>query len=399
MRSVASRSSGRQRAGHLGERDVDRDRHHAQRRARPASSPAAARRRGGRGTRCGRGRRSRRRLISAFLLIGLVQSASAAPPRTSSTPRAMIATTAAAFAGSGRPGARRAAAAGAAAPAGRRHRGGRVVGRGDRRAPARRGARPSAAHVVGVADQEERQAAAERGPGLERDLAADPRTGRRGSARPAGSSLDDQGVAEQLLEVALAEAGDPLGEELLAQRLAHLRDRRPSVALGSGRTWEIETSLMIATPPEIGSGRVAWPGAEQQHLAAEGRRAAGPAGIAGSTPPCGRGLAAAVLARQIAAKLAPPRGSRGRCARPARRSRPRRARRRGARSRRASSSRSAASPRCASAASRSASVGVARARKRAPTTSRQISPDSTKSSIVWRSMPRAVEHPVDVLGL
>ncbi len=42
--------------------------------------------------------------LSAFLLIGLVQSASAAPLRTNSTPRAMMAMTAPAFSGSARPG-------------------------------------------------------------------------------------------------------------------------------------------------------------------------------------------------------------------------------------------------------------------------------------------------------
>ena len=59
-------------------------------------------------------------------------------------------------------------------------------------------------------------------PGLERDLGPDPRRVAERQRDRAASSLDDDGVAEQFLEIALAEAGDALGEEPLAQRLAHL---------------------------------------------------------------------------------------------------------------------------------------------------------------------------------
>ena len=95
--------------------------------------------------------------ISACLLIGLVQSASAAPPRTSSTPRAMIAIDGG--------GVRRVGAA-------RHRRAGQRVG-DHREAVGRGGLRRGVdhphrhaegvaepAHVVGVADQEEAEAAA-----------------------------------------------------------------------------------------------------------------------------------------------------------------------------------------------------------------------------------------------
>ena len=160
MRSVASRSSGVSAARHRGERDVDRSPAPRAARGRPASSPAAARRRGGRGTRCGRGRRSRRRPSAPSCGSGWCRARAPRPLADQLD--------AAGDDRDDRRGVRRVGAA-------RRRRAGQRMrqhrqarrpsppplpsGACDRRGPARRAGAPSAGHVVEVADQEERQAA------------------------------------------------------------------------------------------------------------------------------------------------------------------------------------------------------------------------------------------------
>ena len=104
------------------------------------------------------------------------------------------------------------------------HARGRAARRGNRPPPA---ATPPGAHaerrrgrrqMLRIGDQEEARVAAQRRPGLQRDLRADPGRIAEGQRdRPA--SLDDQRAAEELLEVAVPEAGDALREELLAHRL------------------------------------------------------------------------------------------------------------------------------------------------------------------------------------
>ena len=99
------------------------------------------------------------------------------------------------------------------------------------------------------------------------------------------SSLDDEGVAEQFLQIALAEAGDPLGEELLAQRLARLGSSGGG-RLGRAGTCRIETSFRIATPARDRDRPGDLPGAEQEHLRCGRPAGSRPAGIGSSTPPC-----------------------------------------------------------------------------------------------------------------
>ena len=141
------------------------------------------------------------------LLVDRVGAERGAPRRcrASSTPWAMIATTAAAFAGSGRPGSAgrgsgwartgRPSAIAAAASEG-------ALDRADGEAEAG----GEAGHVREVADQEERQPAAERRPGLERDLGAD-------AGGVAEGQRDRAGHAEGTLAHACAELTAKTGSE------------------------------------------------------------------------------------------------------------------------------------------------------------------------------------------
>ena len=149
-------------------------------------------------------------------------------------------------------------------------------------------------------------------------------------------------------------------------------------------------SLRIATPPEIGIGRVTPPGSSSRTW----ERIAGgscAAGIGSSSPPCAAVLAAAVLAR---------RGGEVRAARQLRRQPVGERQRLGLAALGEGQGDLAElddlDRRGLGQAQRRVEIGLGRHgafwRNRVWTTSRHIRPASTKSSIVCRSMPRAVEH-------